>query len=203
MLLIGATTGFAEDFYSGVSKEDIFRHHSTNWIVTLDNNQMPIECGSEITVFDWSGRKFYIKYLAALNKDNKIVTRLIVHVYEISFPSKNSKDIITKGKKIYGAKIIKDDKDIIGGPRNLNDDFHGVLLEFHDFDFNEDKENIKMIVRGNYQLNYYILPDGLEAFIKILENDTYKRSEEEILDTCFDGLNKQELKINFRLENQA
>ena len=43
LLLIGATTGFAEDFYSGVSKEDIFRHHSTNWIVTLDNNQMPID----------------------------------------------------------------------------------------------------------------------------------------------------------------
>ena len=38
---------------------------------------------------------------------------------------------------------------------------------------------------------------------RVKENDTYKRSEEEILDTCFDGLNKQELKINFRLENQA
>ena len=33
VLLIGATAGFAEDFFSGVAKEEIFRHHTANWVV--------------------------------------------------------------------------------------------------------------------------------------------------------------------------
>ena len=64
LLLIGATTGFAEENsnqtieFSGETIEPNFRMYDVKWIHEKDNENKTVVCGTELKTFDYSGRKF-------------------------------------------------------------------------------------------------------------------------------------------------
>ena len=75
LLLIGATTGFAEESYnqtiefSGNTTESNFRMYDVKWIHEKDNENKTVVCGTEVKTFDFSGRKFIFTYYLLLLDD--------------------------------------------------------------------------------------------------------------------------------------
>ena len=63
VLLIGTTASYAKDEFQVDIKEPNFRFYTIEWIDVADDNDKKYVCGTKVTTFDHSGRKFMMKYL--------------------------------------------------------------------------------------------------------------------------------------------
>ena len=84
LYLVSATTSYAEITYEYETTEKHFRFYTINWIVEKDDSGQPFVCGTKVSTFDMSGRKFVIEYYYLLKDNNTIVTRFDVSAIQMS-----------------------------------------------------------------------------------------------------------------------
>ena len=66
-------------------KEPNFCFYTIEWIDVADDNDRKYVCGTKVTTFDYSGRKFMMEYYYLLTNENKVVTRFELDAVQISF----------------------------------------------------------------------------------------------------------------------
>ena len=126
ILLIGATTGFAKDEFQADVKEPNFRFYTIEWIDVADDNGRKYVCGTKVTTFDHSGRKYVMEYYYLLTNENKVVTRFELDALQVSFETIEPLKTESLAIKLHGSIINKDGEDILAGIRGSDEDYKGI-----------------------------------------------------------------------------
>ena len=195
VLLIGATTSFAKDEFNFETLESNFRLYTIEWIDVADEYGKKVVCGTKVSTFDYSGRKFVLEYFYLLNNDNKIVTRFLVNAIQLSL--ENVDPIKTEKLKIklFGFIISKDGENILAGMRGDDHNYKGIATEYAELDLIGNTELFKTLYRGGYNLEAYFLP-SVSKTIPIAENTLYTEESEKILLNCITNLLENHEQVN-------
>ena len=62
LLLIGATTSYAKDEFNTETMESNIRYYTIEWVDVADKNDKKYVCGTKVSTFDSSGRKYVMEY---------------------------------------------------------------------------------------------------------------------------------------------
>ena len=187
LLLIGATTSYAKDEFNTETMESNIRYYTIEWVDVADKNNKKYVCGTKVTTFDNSGRKFVMEYYNILMDDDTIISRFELDAIQISFEKIEPLETNDLNIRLYASKVVKDGKDILGGPRGEVDNYKGIALEFTDFDLEVNTELFKTLYKGGYNIEAYIIP-GSSTVVPIASNTKYAKESEEILDDCLKEL---------------
>ena len=158
LLLIGATTGFAKDEFELDIKEPNFRFYTIEWIDEPDDNGRKYVCGTKVTTFDYSGRKFIMEYYYLLTNENKVVTRFELDALQVSFETIEPLKTESLAIKLHGSIINKDGEDILAGIRGSDEEYKGIATEYNELDLIGNTELFKILYRGGYNIEAYIMP---------------------------------------------
>ena len=191
VLLIGATTSYAKDEFNTETMESNIRYYTIEWIDVANEQNKKYVCGTKVSTFDASGRKFKMKYYIILTNDDTLVTRFEIDAMQISFEKMEPLKTDDLHIRLHASLIKKDGKDILGGPRTTSDKYKGIALEFTEFDFDEDVELFKTLYKGGYNIEAFIIPKSATV-IPIVLNTKYTKESEKVLDNCL-----EELKYNY------
>ena len=208
VLLIGATTSYSEVVYEYETNEKHFRFYTINWIVEKNDSGQPYVCGTKVSTFDNSGRKFIIEYYYLIKSDNTIVTRFEVRGMQMSVVDPDTQKLDIFDIKLYGSIITKDDKNILAGIRGNDPMYMGVGAEFNELDVQGNTSIFKTLYKGKYDLEIYTIP-GASFKVPIKLNFEYRKEHEYIIDNCIAQLlvdykkNKSEKKIINNYENST
>ena len=194
-MLIGATTSNAKDEFELDITEPNFRFYTIEWIDEEDEYNNKYVCGTKVSTFDHSGRKFVFEYYYILKDNNKIVTRFDLNAVQISFETIEPIKTENLEIKLYASIILKDGKEIIGGPRNEENNYKGIAIEYGDNNFKENTNILMTLYKGGYDLKVYIMPQG-GTIIPIAKNVLFNKSSEETLFKCLKDLKNNYNKIN-------
>ena len=186
-LLIGATTSYAKDEYDAKTMESNYRFYTIEWIDVVDDNNKKYVCGTKVSTFDTSGRKYYLEYYIILMDDDSLVTRFEVEALQISFEEIEPIKTVDLSIRLYASKVTKDGKDIIGGPRGENLKYKGIALEFSDSDYDDDVKVLKTLYKGGYDIEVFIIPSDATK-ITVTPNIKYVKENEKVLDNCLEEL---------------
>ena len=186
-LLIGATTSYAKDEFNMETMEPNVRYYIIEWVNVADKNNKKYVCGTKITTLDNSGRKFVMEYYYILLNDDTIVSRFELDAVQISFEKIEPLETNDLDIKLYASKVVKDGKNILGGPRVENYKYKGIALEFTDFDLERNTELFKMLYKGGYNIEAYIIPSFITV-VPITTNTMYTKESEKVLDDCLKEL---------------
>ena len=187
MLLIGATTGFAKDEFEVDIKEANFRFYTIEWIDVADDNDKKYVCGTKVSTFDYSGRKFILEYYYLLTNENKIVTRFNLDALQISFETIEPLKTESLEIKLHASAINKDGEKILAGVQAKDKDYKGIATEYTELDLIGNTELFKILYRGGYNIEAYIMPQS-STVIPIAKNQLYNENSEEILIRCIGDL---------------
>ena len=187
VLLIGATNGFAKDEFQVDVKETNFRFYTIEWIDEVDDNGRKYVCGTKVTTYDYSGRKFVMEYYYLLTNENKVVTRFELDALQVSFETIEPLKTESLAIKLHGSIINKDGEDILAGIRGLDEDYKGIVTEYTELDLIGNTEIFKLLYRGGYNIEAYIMPQA-STVIPIAKNQLYNENSEETLIRCIADL---------------
>ena len=112
--------------------------------------------------------------------DDTIVSRFELDTLQISFEKIKLLETNNLDIKLYASKVVKDGKDILGGSRGKNYKYQGITLEFTDFDLEGNTEVFKVLYKGGYIIEAYIIP-SFSTVIPITLNTKYTKDSEKIL----------------------
>ena len=158
-LLIGATTSYAKDEFDRNTVEPNVRFYTIEWIDVVNEQNKKYVCGTKVSTFDTSGRKFKMEYYIILTDDDLLVTRFEIDAIQISFENIEPLKTDDLHIRLHASLIKKDGKDILGGPRATSNKYKGIALEFAEFDFDEDVELFKTLYKGGYDIEAFIIPN--------------------------------------------
>ena len=181
--LVSAATSYAEVTYEYETTEKHFRFYTINWIVEKDDSGKPFVCGTKVSTFDMSGRKFVIEYYYLLKDNNTIVTRFDVSAIQMSVMDPDSHELDVYDIKLYGSIITKDDKKILAGVRPAGSTYRGVGAEYYEFDREGNTQIFKTLYKGRYELEIYTIP-GVSFKVPIRVNLQYRKEHEYMIDDC-------------------
>ena len=187
LLLIGATTSYAKDEFNTETMESNIRYYTIEWVDVADKNNKKYVCGTKVTTFDNSGRKFVMEYYNILMDDDTIISRFELDAIQISFEKIEPLETNDLDIRLYASKVVKDGKDILGGPRGEVDNYKGISLEFTDFDLEVNTEVFKTLYKGGYNIEAYIIPSS-STVVPIAPNTMYTKESEKVLDDCLKEL---------------
>ena len=190
-LLIGATTSYSKDEFNTNTMEPNVRFYTVEWIDITNKQNKKYVCGTKVSTFDASGRKFKMEYYIVLTNDDSLVTRFEFDVMQISFESIEPLKTDDLHIRLHGLLIKKDGRDILGGPRVKSYKHKGILLEFTEFDFDKDVKLFKTLYKGGYDIEAFIIPNSATV-VPIVVNTKYTTESEKVLDNCL-----EELKYNY------
>ena len=196
IFLIGATTSYAEVAYESETNKEHFRFYTINWIVENDDSGKPFVCGTKVSTFDMSGRKFVIEYYYLLKDNNTIVTRFDVSAIQMSVMDPDSHELDVYDIKLYGSIITKDDKEILAGMRSAGSTYRGVGAEYYEFDREGNTKIFKTLYKGRYELEIYTIP-GVSFKVPIRVNLQYRKEHEYKIDNCI-----AQLVVNYKKEKE-
>ena len=160
VLLIGATTGFAKDEFEADIKEPNFRFYTIEWIDEADDNDRKFVCGTKVTTYDYSGRKYVMQYYYLLTNKNKVVTRFKLDAVQISFEAIEPLKTEYLDIKLHASIIKKDGEDILAGIRGSDEEYKGIATEYTELDLIGNTELFKLLYRGGYNIEAYIMPQA-------------------------------------------
>ena len=183
VLLIGATTGFAKDEFEADVKEPNFRFYTIEWIDEADDNDRKFVCGTKVTTYDYSGRKYVMQYYYLLTNKNKVVTRFKLDAVQISFEAIEPLKTEYLDIKLHASIVKKDGEEILAGIRGPDEDYKGIATEYNELDLIGNTELFKILYRGGYNIEAYIMPQA-STVIPIAKNQLYNENSEETLIRC-------------------
>ena len=187
VVLIGATTGFAKDEFEADIKEPNFRFYTIEWIDEADDSGRKFVCGTKVTTYDYSGRKYVMEYYYLLTNENKIVTRFNLDAVQISFEAIEPLKTEYLDIKLHASVINKDGEKILAGIRGSDEDYKGIATEYNELDLIGNTEIFKILYRGGYNIEAYIMPQA-STVIPIAKNQLYNENSEETLIRCIVNL---------------
>ena len=187
VLLIGATTSDAKDEYDAATMESNYRFYTIDWIDEVNEHNKKYVCGTKVSTFDTSGRKYHLEYYIILMNNDSLVTRFEVKALQISFEEIEPIKTEDLPIRLYASKIIKDGKNILGGPRGENSKYKGIAIEFSESDYDEDVQIFKTLYKGGYDIEVFVFPSN-GTKIPITSNIKYTKDSEKILDNCLKEL---------------
>ena len=187
VLLIGATTSYAKDDFDTETMEPNVRYYTIEWVDVADKNDKKYVCGTKVSTFDSSGRKYVMEYYYILLNDDTIVSRFVLDALQISFEKMEPLETNDLDIKLYASKVVKNGKDILGGPRGENYKYKGVVLEFTDFNLEGNIEVFKTLYKGGYDIEAFIIPNSATV-VPIALNTKYTKESEKVLDDCLKEL---------------
>ncbi len=196
LYLVSATTSYAEVTYEYETTEKHFRFYTIDWIVEKDDSGQPFVCGTKVSTFDMSGRKFIIEYYYLLKDNNTIVTRFDVSAIQMSVMDPDSHELDVYDIKLYGSIITKDDKEILAGMRSAGSTYRGVGAEYYEFDREGNTNIFKTLYKGRYELEIYTIP-GVSFKVPIRVNLQYRKEHEYKIDNCI-----AQLVVNYKKEKE-
>ena len=183
VLLIGATAGFAKDEFEADIKEPNFRFYTIEWVDVADDSGRKFVCGTKVTTYDYSGRKYVMEYYYLLTNENKVVTRFRVNALQVSFESVEPLKTESLAIKLHGSIINKDGEDMLAGVRGSDEEYKGIATEYNELDLIGNTELFKILYRGGYDIEAYIMPHS-STVIPIAKNQLYNENSEETLIRC-------------------
>jgi hypothetical protein len=186
-LLIGATTSYANDEFDRNTVEPNVRFYTIEWIDVVNEQNKKYVCGTKVSTFDTSGRKFKMEYYIILTDDDLLVTRFEIDAIQISFENIEPLKTDDLHIRLHASLIKKDGKDILGGPRATSNKYKGIALEFAEFDFDEDVELFKTLYKGGYDIEAFIIPN-YATIVPIVVNTKYTKESEKVLENCLEEL---------------
>ena len=187
VLLIGATAGFAKDEFEADIKEPNFRFYTIEWIDEADDSGRRFVCGTKVTTYDYSGRKYVMEYYYLLTNENKVVTRFNLDAVQISFEAIEPLKTEYLDIKLHASIVKKDGESILAGIRGSDEDYKGIATEYNELDLIGNTEIFKLLYRGGYDIEAYIMPQA-STVIPIAKNQLYNESSEETLIRCIADL---------------
>ena len=187
VVLIGATTGFAKDEFEADIKEPNFRFYTIEWIDEVDDNGRRFVCGTKVTTYDYSGRKYVMEYYYLLTNENKVVTRFNLDAVQISFEAIEPLKTEYLDIKLHASIVKKDGESILAGVRGSDEDYKGIATEYNELDLIGNTEIFKILYRGGYDIEAYIMPQA-STVIPIAKNQLYNENSEETLIRCIVNL---------------
>ena len=197
LYLVSATTSYAEVTYESETTEEHVRFYTIDWIIENDDSGHPFVCGTKVSTFDMSGRKFIIEYYYLLKDNNTIVTRFDVSGVQMSVMNPDTHELDVYDIKLYGSVIIKDNKKILAGLRSDNSDYRGVGAEYNEFDLEGNTALFKTLYKGRYDLEVFTIP-GVSFKVPIKVNLQYQEESEYKIDDCI-----AQLVLNYRKEKES
>ena len=183
VLLIGATTGFAKDEFQADVKEPNFRFYTIEWVDEVDDSGRKYVCGTKVTTYDYSGRKYVMEYYYLLTNENKVVTRFELDALQVSFETIEPLKTESLAIKLYASIVKKDGEEILAGLRGSDEEYKGVATEYTELDLIGNTEIFKLLYRGGYDIEAYIMPHS-STVIPIAKNKLYNENNEETLIRC-------------------
>lgn len=191
ILLLAATTSFSADKFSGETLEPNSRIYTMEW-TSIDNEDNKIfVCGAKLSTFDFSGRKYIFEYYLILLDNDNIVARFEVKAIQLSINNIDPLETESLEMKVYGAKITRENKDLFGATRDSNPKGKFLGIEFTQIDIEKDKQLIKTLFGGNYNLEIFIMP-MTPVIVPILKNTHYKKNSGDIIDVCIRELQEHQ-----------
>ena len=187
VLLIGATTSYAKDEFEADIKEPNFRFYTIEWVDVADDSGRKFVCGTKVTTYDYSGRKYVMEYYYLLTNENKIVTRFNLDAVQISFEAIEPLKTEYLDIKLHASVINKDGEKILAGIRGSDEDYKGIATEYNELDLIGNTEIFKILYRGGYNIEAYIMPQA-STVIPIAKNQLYNENSEETLIRCIVNL---------------
>ena len=203
VLLVGATTSYAKNEYQADTIEPNFRFYSIEWIDVADTMGRKYVCGTKVSTYDYSGRKYVIEYYYLLKDNNEIVTQFTVDAIQMSVQNPDTAKLEQLELKLYGSMLNKDGKNLLAGMRGDDNDHKGVGAEFSEFDRDGNTKIFKDIYKGDFKLIVHHIP-GADVNIPIEENKLYKKENEQVLEDCIVDLlhnQKNRIQSNFLKDN--
>ena len=164
VLLIGATTGFAKDEFEADIKEPNFRFYTIEWIDEADDNGRRFVCGTKVTTYDYSGRKYVMEYYYLLTNENKVVTRFELDALQVSFETIEPLKTESLAIKLYASIIKKDGEEILAGIRGSNEEYKGIATEYNELDLIGNTELFKLLYRGGTILKRTSCPTRVRSY---------------------------------------
>ena len=195
VLLVGATTSYAQDNYEADTLEPNFRFYSIKWLDIPDKEGGKYVCGTKVTTYDYTGRKYNIEYYYLLTSDDEIITQFIVNAVQMSVDNPETRKMEQLEIKLYASVLSKDGVKFLAGMRGNDDSDKSVGAEYTEFDREGNTKIFKDLYKGGFELIVHHIP-GAEVTIPIETNIHYKKENEQVLDDCIvDLINNRQDRI--------
>ena len=195
VLLVSATTSYAQDDFEADTLEPNFRFYSIKWLDIEDENRGKYVCGTKVVTYDYTGRKYNIEYYYLLTNDDTIITQFIVNAVQMSVNNPETRDVEQMEIKLYASVLSKDGVEFLAGMRGNDDNDKSVGAEYTEFDRKGNTQVFKDLYKGDFKLIVHHIP-GAEVTIPIEVNKYYKKENEQVLDDCIvDLINNRQHRI--------
>ena len=195
LFFIASSTSYAKSEYNAETLEKNVRFYTIEFLDIPDENGKKYVCGTKISTYDYSGRKYIIEYYYLLTNKNQIVTQFSVDAIQMSVLNPDTPELEHMDIKLYASILKKNGEGFLAGVRAKNDNDKGVGAEYTEFDREGNTAIFKMMYKGGFELKVHHIP-GAEVTIPIEVNTEYAKEKEQILENCIvDLINNQEHRI--------
>ena len=186
-MLIGATTSYSQDEFMAETTITKSRFYTIEWIDKEDDLGKKYVCGTKISTYDLSGKKYIIEYYYLLKKNDEIVSQFTVDALQLSVENPETAELKSMNIKLYASILLKDGKGFLAGMRGTDETIKGVGAEYTEFDREGNTAIFKMMYKGDFELEVHAIPK-VPLIIPIKKNVQYNKENEVILDNCIDDL---------------
>ena len=187
VLLIGAATSYSQDVFMAETTITKSRFYTIEWIDKEDDLGKKYVCGTKISTYDLSGKKYIIEYYYLLKNNDEIVSQFTVDALQLSVENPETAELKSMNIKLYASILLKDGKGFLSGMRGTDETIKGVGAEYTEFDREGNTAIFKMMYKGDFELEVHAIPK-VPLIIPIKKNVQYNKENEEILDNCIDDL---------------
>ena len=195
VLLIGATTSYSQDVFMAETTVTKTRFYTIEWIEEADDLGKKYVCGTKLSTYDLSGKKYIIEYYYLLKSNDEIVSQFTVDALQLSVENPDTAELKSMDIKLYASILSKDGKGFLAGIRGPDDTISGVGAEYTEFDREGTTAILKTMYKGGFVLEVHTIPNS-PITIPIEVNTEYTKEKELILDNCIvDLINNQKHRI--------
>ena len=187
LFFIASSTSYAKSEYNAETLEKNVRFYTIEFLDIPDENGKKYVCGTKISTYDYSGRKYIIEYYYLLTNKNQIVTQFSVDAIQMSVLNPDTPELEHMDIKLYASILKKDGEGFLAGVRANDDKDKGVGAEYTEFDREGNTAIFKMMYKGDFELEVHAIPK-VPLIIPIKKNVQYNKENEVILDNCIDDL---------------
>ena len=99
LFFIASSTSYAKSEYNAETLEKNVRFYSIEFLDIPDENGKKYVCGTKISTYDYSGRKYIIEYYYLLTNKNQIVTQFSVDAIQNGRGDKPQRSKATEHQK--------------------------------------------------------------------------------------------------------
>ena len=192
VLLVGATTSYSQDVFMAETTVTKTRFYTIEWIDEADDLGKKYVCGTKISTYDLSGKKYIIEYFYLLKNNDEIVSQFTVDALQLSVENPDTAELKSMDIKLYASISSKDGKGFLAGMRGSDDTIRGVGAEYTEFDREGTTAIFKTMYKGGFALEVHTIPNS-PITIPIEVNTEYTKEKELVLDNCIiDLINNQE-----------